>query len=129
MNGGLPSVSGFSSASTAYGVSSHTPPISGTDNMMGMASHQSDPLLHGRAQLTWRTKACANLVPETSSAPGHLWSRVCHLCLQSLPGEEAQRGSCCWSTRVLVWGFTPRGVGLGGAQGFWHYLLEVLWLR
>ncbi|KAM4883827.1 transcription factor E2-alpha isoform 3-T3 [Sylvia borin] len=35
VNGGLPSVSGFSSASTAYGVSSHTPPISGTDNMMG----------------------------------------------------------------------------------------------
>lgn len=44
VNGGLPSVSGFSSASTAYGVSSHTPPISGTDNMMGMASHQSDAL-------------------------------------------------------------------------------------
>ncbi|XP_062366035.1 transcription factor E2-alpha isoform X10 [Cinclus cinclus] len=35
VNGGLPSVSGFSSASTAYGVSSHTPPISGTDNIMG----------------------------------------------------------------------------------------------
>ncbi|XP_023798700.1 transcription factor E2-alpha isoform X8 [Cyanistes caeruleus] len=35
VNGGLPSVSGFSSASTAYGVSSHTPPISSTDNMMG----------------------------------------------------------------------------------------------
>ncbi|KAM7023754.1 transcription factor E2-alpha isoform 5-T6 [Acridotheres tristis] len=35
VNGGLPSVSGFSSASTAYGVSSHTPPISGTDSIMG----------------------------------------------------------------------------------------------
>ncbi|XP_065601973.1 transcription factor E2-alpha isoform X9 [Cyrtonyx montezumae] len=35
VNGGLPSVSGFSSASTPYGVSSHTPPISGTDTMMG----------------------------------------------------------------------------------------------
>ncbi|XP_057243052.1 transcription factor E2-alpha-like [Malurus melanocephalus] len=35
VNGGLPAVPGFSSASTAYGVSSHTPPISGTDNMMG----------------------------------------------------------------------------------------------
>ncbi|XP_040509399.1 transcription factor E2-alpha isoform X18 [Gallus gallus] len=35
LNGGLPSVSGFSSASTPYGVSSHTPPISGTDTMMG----------------------------------------------------------------------------------------------
>ncbi|XP_038019640.1 transcription factor E2-alpha isoform X19 [Motacilla alba alba] len=35
VNGGLPSVSGFSSASTAYGVSSHTPPISGTDTIMG----------------------------------------------------------------------------------------------
>ncbi|XP_027764246.1 transcription factor E2-alpha isoform X7 [Empidonax traillii] len=35
VNGALPSVSGFSSASTPYGVSSHTPPISGTDNMMG----------------------------------------------------------------------------------------------
>ncbi|XP_025890989.1 transcription factor E2-alpha isoform X2 [Nothoprocta perdicaria] len=34
VNGGLPSVSGFSSASTPYGVSSHTPPISGTDTMM-----------------------------------------------------------------------------------------------
>ncbi|KAM6107378.1 LOW QUALITY PROTEIN: transcription factor E2-alpha [Pterocles gutturalis] len=34
VNGGLPSVSGFSSASTPYGVSSHTP-ISGTDTMMG----------------------------------------------------------------------------------------------
>ncbi|XP_069646206.1 transcription factor E2-alpha isoform X19 [Haliaeetus albicilla] len=34
VNGGLPSVSGFSSASTPYGVSSHTPPISGTDSMM-----------------------------------------------------------------------------------------------
>ncbi|XP_030112970.1 transcription factor E2-alpha isoform X14 [Taeniopygia guttata] len=35
VNGGLPSVSGFSSATTAYGVSSHTPPISGTDTIMG----------------------------------------------------------------------------------------------
>ncbi|XP_048783348.1 transcription factor E2-alpha isoform X15 [Lagopus muta] len=35
VNGGLPSVSGFSSASTPYGVSSHTPPISGTETMMG----------------------------------------------------------------------------------------------
>ncbi|XP_064898064.1 transcription factor E2-alpha isoform X6 [Columba livia] len=35
VNGGLPSVSGFSSASAPYGVSSHTPPISGTDTMMG----------------------------------------------------------------------------------------------
>ncbi|XP_053905756.1 transcription factor E2-alpha isoform X4 [Cuculus canorus] len=35
VNGGIPSVSGFSSASTPYGVSSHTPPISGTDSMMG----------------------------------------------------------------------------------------------
>ncbi|XP_035750213.1 transcription factor E2-alpha isoform X10 [Egretta garzetta] len=35
VNGGLPSVSGFSSASTPYGVSSHTPPISGTDSIMG----------------------------------------------------------------------------------------------
>ncbi|KAM6041843.1 transcription factor E2-alpha isoform 3-T3 [Chlamydotis macqueenii] len=34
VNSGLPSVSGFSSASTPYGVSSHTPPISGTDSMM-----------------------------------------------------------------------------------------------
>uniref|UniRef100_A0A8B9IYB7 Transcription factor E2-alpha n=1 Tax=Amazona collaria TaxID=241587 RepID=A0A8B9IYB7_9PSIT len=33
VNGGLPSVSGFSSASTPYGVSSHTPPISGTDRL------------------------------------------------------------------------------------------------
>ncbi|XP_057896632.1 transcription factor E2-alpha isoform X8 [Melospiza georgiana] len=35
VNGGLPSVSGFSSAPAAYGVSSHTPPISGTDTIMG----------------------------------------------------------------------------------------------
>ncbi|XP_069734155.1 transcription factor E2-alpha isoform X4 [Phaenicophaeus curvirostris] len=35
VNGGIPSVSGFSSASTPYGVSSHTPPISGTESMMG----------------------------------------------------------------------------------------------
>uniref|UniRef100_A0A803VCW2 Transcription factor E2-alpha n=1 Tax=Ficedula albicollis TaxID=59894 RepID=A0A803VCW2_FICAL len=35
VNGGLPSVSGFSSASAAYGVSSHTPPISGADSIMG----------------------------------------------------------------------------------------------
>ncbi|XP_054030935.1 transcription factor E2-alpha isoform X8 [Dryobates pubescens] len=35
VNGGLPSVSGFSSASTPYGVSSHTPPISATDTIMG----------------------------------------------------------------------------------------------
>ncbi|XP_071584159.1 transcription factor E2-alpha isoform X14 [Heliangelus exortis] len=35
VNGGLPSVSGFSSASAPYGVSSHTPPISGTDTLMG----------------------------------------------------------------------------------------------
>ncbi|XP_050842004.1 transcription factor E2-alpha isoform X8 [Serinus canaria] len=35
VNGGLPSVPGFSSAPTAYGVSSHTPPISGTDTIMG----------------------------------------------------------------------------------------------
>ncbi|XP_044309451.1 transcription factor E2-alpha isoform X13 [Varanus komodoensis] len=35
VNGGPPSVSGFSSASSQYGVSSHTPPISGTDSVMG----------------------------------------------------------------------------------------------
>ncbi|XP_042335842.1 transcription factor E2-alpha isoform X4 [Sceloporus undulatus] len=35
VNGGLPSVSGFSSASTQYGVSSHTPPIGGTEAVMG----------------------------------------------------------------------------------------------
>ncbi|XP_074834568.1 transcription factor E2-alpha isoform X7 [Carettochelys insculpta] len=35
VNGGLPSVSGFSSASTPYGVPSHTPPISGSDSIMG----------------------------------------------------------------------------------------------
>ncbi|XP_063003247.1 transcription factor E2-alpha isoform X3 [Elgaria multicarinata webbii] len=35
VNGGLPSVSGFSSASTQYGVSSHTPPIGGTESVMG----------------------------------------------------------------------------------------------
>ncbi|KFQ46508.1 Transcription factor E2-alpha, partial [Nestor notabilis] len=35
VTGGPPSVSGVSSASTPYGVSSHTPPISGTDSMMG----------------------------------------------------------------------------------------------
>ncbi|XP_062816150.1 transcription factor E2-alpha isoform X2 [Anolis carolinensis] len=31
VNGGLPSVSGFSSTSTQFGVSSHTPPIGGTE--------------------------------------------------------------------------------------------------
>uniref|UniRef100_A0A8C8B021 Transcription factor E2-alpha n=1 Tax=Otus sunia TaxID=257818 RepID=A0A8C8B021_9STRI len=41
VNGGLPSVSGFSSASTPYGVSSHTPPISGTDSMMGTCGPQA----------------------------------------------------------------------------------------
>ncbi|XP_015262487.1 PREDICTED: transcription factor E2-alpha isoform X2 [Gekko japonicus] len=35
VNGGLPSVSGFSSASAQYGVSSHTPPIGGTESVMG----------------------------------------------------------------------------------------------
>uniref|UniRef100_A0A6J0SNQ9 Transcription factor E2-alpha n=1 Tax=Pogona vitticeps TaxID=103695 RepID=A0A6J0SNQ9_9SAUR len=35
VNGSLPSVSGFSSASTQYGVSSHTPPIGGTETVMG----------------------------------------------------------------------------------------------
>ncbi|XP_039184396.1 transcription factor E2-alpha isoform X1 [Crotalus tigris] len=35
VNGGLPSVPGFSSASTQYGVSSHTPPIGGTENVLG----------------------------------------------------------------------------------------------
>ncbi|XP_053151931.1 transcription factor E2-alpha isoform X5 [Hemicordylus capensis] len=35
VNGALPSVSGFSSASTQYGVSSHTPPIGGTESVMG----------------------------------------------------------------------------------------------
>uniref|UniRef100_A0A8D0DKN5 Transcription factor E2-alpha n=1 Tax=Salvator merianae TaxID=96440 RepID=A0A8D0DKN5_SALMN len=35
VNGGLPSVSGFSSATTQYGVSSHTPPIGGTESVMG----------------------------------------------------------------------------------------------
>ncbi|XP_030073518.1 transcription factor E2-alpha isoform X3 [Microcaecilia unicolor] len=35
VNGGLSSVPGFSSASTPYGVSSHTPPISGTESLMG----------------------------------------------------------------------------------------------
>ncbi|XP_043845476.1 transcription factor E2-alpha isoform X3 [Dromiciops gliroides] len=35
VNGGIPSVSGFSSSTTPYGVSSHTPPISGTESIMG----------------------------------------------------------------------------------------------
>ncbi|XP_072457655.1 transcription factor E2-alpha isoform X9 [Notamacropus eugenii] len=35
VNGGIPSVSGFSSTTAPYGVSSHTPPISGTDSIMG----------------------------------------------------------------------------------------------
>ncbi|XP_069072325.1 transcription factor E2-alpha isoform X4 [Pleurodeles waltl] len=35
VNGGIPSVSGFNSASTPYGVSSHTPPLSGGDSMIG----------------------------------------------------------------------------------------------
>uniref|UniRef100_A0ACB8F1X0 Uncharacterized protein n=1 Tax=Sphaerodactylus townsendi TaxID=933632 RepID=A0ACB8F1X0_9SAUR len=40
VNGGLPSVSGFSSASTQYGVSSHTPPIGGTESVMGWPERQ-----------------------------------------------------------------------------------------
>ncbi|XP_020864808.1 transcription factor E2-alpha isoform X1 [Phascolarctos cinereus] len=35
VNGGIPSVSGFSSTTAPYGVSSHTPPVSGTDSIMG----------------------------------------------------------------------------------------------
>ncbi|XP_056678161.1 transcription factor E2-alpha isoform X1 [Monodelphis domestica] len=35
VNGGIPSVSGFSSATAPYGVSSHTPPISGTESIIG----------------------------------------------------------------------------------------------
>nr|XP_033810221.1 transcription factor E2-alpha isoform X3 [Geotrypetes seraphini] len=35
VNGGLSSVPGFSSASTPYGISSHTPPISGTESLIG----------------------------------------------------------------------------------------------
>ncbi|XP_078526982.1 transcription factor E2-alpha isoform X3 [Lissotriton helveticus] len=35
VNGGIPSVSGFNSASTPYGVSSHTPPLSGGESMIG----------------------------------------------------------------------------------------------
>ncbi|XP_026720945.1 transcription factor E2-alpha [Athene cunicularia] len=56
VNGGLPSVSGFSSASTPYGVSSHTPPISGTDSMMGnrgtTAGSSGDAL--GKALASWQ---------------------------------------------------------------------------
>lgn len=51
LNGGLPSVSGFSSASTPYGVSSHTPPISGTDTMMGTCSPHSTPYCHTGSKL------------------------------------------------------------------------------
>nr|XP_014341568.1 PREDICTED: transcription factor E2-alpha isoform X5 [Latimeria chalumnae] len=35
VNGGLPAVSGFHSSSASFGVSNHTPPISGSDTIMG----------------------------------------------------------------------------------------------
>lgn len=72
VNGGLPSVSGFSSASTPYGVSSHTPPISGTDSMMGTycprarGDLQHDPSCSTAMQrLNWKIKVlCKPLALE-----------------------------------------------------------------
>uniref|UniRef100_A0A8B9FY08 Transcription factor E2-alpha n=1 Tax=Amazona collaria TaxID=241587 RepID=A0A8B9FY08_9PSIT len=67
VNGGLPSVSGFSSASTPYGVSSHTPPISGTDSMMGnrgtTAGSSGDAL--GKALASVRASWQLCLVPSS----------------------------------------------------------------
>uniref|UniRef100_A0A8V1AFF8 Transcription factor E2-alpha n=1 Tax=Gallus gallus TaxID=9031 RepID=A0A8V1AFF8_CHICK len=76
LNGGLPSVSGFSSASTPYGVSSHTPPISGTDTMMGnrgtTAGSSGDALGKALAsRLLSPILSCPYLFPGTSQ-----WSRA-----------------------------------------------------
>ncbi|XP_021234092.1 transcription factor E2-alpha isoform X18 [Numida meleagris] len=71
VNGGLPSVSGFSSASTPYGVSSHTPPISGTDTMMGnrgtTAGSSGDAL--GKALASVRAAAHPRLFPAPADLP------------------------------------------------------------
>ncbi|XP_015155394.1 transcription factor E2-alpha isoform X36 [Gallus gallus] len=73
LNGGLPSVSGFSSASTPYGVSSHTPPISGTDTMMGnrgtTAGSSGDAL--GKALASVRAAARPRLFPAPADLPLH----------------------------------------------------------
>ncbi|XP_072213807.1 transcription factor E2-alpha isoform X5 [Excalfactoria chinensis] len=73
VNGGLPSVSGFSSASTPYGVSSHTPPISGTDTMMGnrgtTAGSSGDAL--GKALASVRAAAHPRLFPAPADLPLH----------------------------------------------------------
>ncbi|XP_015741994.1 transcription factor E2-alpha isoform X10 [Coturnix japonica] len=73
VNGGLPSVSGFSSASTPYGVSSHTPPISGADTMMGnrgtTAGSSGDAL--GKALASVRAAAHPRLFPAPADLPLH----------------------------------------------------------
>lgn len=89
VNGGLPSVSGFSSASTPYGVSSHTPPISGTDSMMGTygagarGGPQHHPPRSTAVHRSWKIKvSCKPLMLEAvisvSDVPGHFLSPVCH---------------------------------------------------
>uniref|UniRef100_A0A663MPT7 Transcription factor E2-alpha n=1 Tax=Athene cunicularia TaxID=194338 RepID=A0A663MPT7_ATHCN len=73
VNGGLPSVSGFSSASTPYGVSSHTPPISGTDSMMGnrgtTAGSSGDALGKALASVRVSADPC-NRPPSPGTAAG-----------------------------------------------------------
>uniref|UniRef100_A0A8D0F087 Transcription factor E2-alpha n=1 Tax=Strix occidentalis caurina TaxID=311401 RepID=A0A8D0F087_STROC len=78
VNGGLPSVSGFSSASTPYGVSSHTPPISGTDSMMGnrgtTAGSSGDAL--GKALASVRVSPCPVPSSPRLFAGTSQWSRA-----------------------------------------------------
>lgn len=93
-------MSGFSSASTPYGVSSHTPPISGTDSMMGTygprvhGGPQHDPACSTAMQrLNWEIKIlCKPLMPKAvisvSNVPGRFLSIVCHPCMELLHEEE-----------------------------------------
>lgn len=109
LNGGLPSVSGFSSASTPYGVSSHTPPISGTDTMMGTCSPHSTLLPRreqtGKPQYQgWGgvyLRACMLLIPFVSHGG------------QLHPAGYLEVG---WE---WMWALPSSRVGLGGARGLW----------
>lgn len=97
VNGGLPSVSGFSSASTPYGVSSHTPPISGTDTMMGTCPPLPEHLTDTQGP-SWKTKAPLSGLEVPISAYLHTVDPFC------VTGDSSPLPGCLRS---------PQGAGRG----------------
>lgn len=110
LNGGLPSVSGFSSASTPYGVSSHTPPISGTDTMMGTCSPHSTPYCH----------AGSKLESPNIRAGGGVYLRACMLLIPFVShGGQLHPAGYLEVGWEWMWALPSSRVGLGGARGLW----------